>query len=71
MEDGDCVTQVAVIGVLKSTRLALQTAQFVKKIEMLKIGCRSFPRKRKLIFPEVTFREDLVGSLPSSERTGY
>jgi len=36
MEDGDAISQVAVIGNLKSDRFALQTAQFVKKIEILK-----------------------------------
>ena len=66
LEDGDCITQVAVIGVLSSTRLALQTAQFVKKIEMLKSAAvRS--SQTEINFPEVTFREDLVGRLPSSE----
>ena len=35
MEDGDLVSQVAVIGTLNSTRFALQAAQFVKKIEIL------------------------------------
>ena len=66
MEDGDCITQVAVIGVLGSTRLALQTAHFVKKIEMLKSAViRS--SQTEIDFPEVTFREDLTGSLPSSE----
>jgi hypothetical protein len=66
MEDGDCVTQVAVIGVLKSTRLALQTAQFVKKIEMLK-SAAVLSSQTEINFPEITFREDLVGHLPSSE----
>ena len=66
MEDGDCITQVAVIGVLRSTRLALQTAQFVKKIEMLK-SAAVHSSQTEINFPEVTFREDLVGSLPSSE----
>jgi hypothetical protein len=63
MEDGDSVTQVAVIGALNSTRFALQTAQFVKKIEMLKSGTAS-SRQTEIDFSEVTFRDDLVGSLP-------
>ena len=66
MEDGDCITQVAVIGVLNSPRLALQTALFVKKIAMLKSAAFQSPQL-EIDFPEVTFREDLVGSLPSSE----
>lgn len=66
MEDENCLTQVAVIGVLGSTRLAMQTAYFVKKIEMLKSAAVSSPQT-EIDFPEVTFREDLVGSLPSSE----
>ena len=70
MEDGNCITQVAVIGVLNSPRLALQTAHFVKKIEMLKSA--AVPSSQMEInFPEVTFREDLVGSLPSSEEPDF
>jgi hypothetical protein len=66
MEDGGCVTQVAVIGVMRSTRLALQTAEFVKKIELLK-SAAIHSSQTEFDFPEVTFREDLLGSLPSSE----
>ncbi|MGV8056964.1 MAG: hypothetical protein AB2L12_02860 [Smithellaceae bacterium] len=66
MEDGDCITRVAVIGALNSPRLALQTAHFVKKIEMLKSAAVHSPQM-EINFPEVTFREDLVGNLPSSE----
>ncbi len=66
MEDGDCITQVAVIGALNSPRLALQTAHFVKKIEMLK-STALHSAQTEINFPEVTFREDLVGSLPSVE----
>jgi hypothetical protein len=66
MEDGDCITQVAVIGVLNSPRLALQTSHFVKKIEILK-SAAVHSSQTEINFPEVTFREDLVGSLPSSE----
>lgn len=66
MEDGDCITRVAVIGALKSPRLALQTAYFVKKVEMLKSAAVNSPQM-EINFPEITFREDLVGSLPASE----
>jgi hypothetical protein len=66
MEDGNCITQVAVIGALNSPRLALQTAHFVKKIEMLKSAAVNSPQM-EINFPEATFREDLVGSLPASE----
>ena len=66
MEDGDCVTQVAVIGALNSARIALQIAHFVKKIDMLKSAVIHSPQT-EINFPEVTFREDLVGSLPLSE----
>ncbi len=66
MEDGDCITQVAVIGVLNSPRLALQTAHFVKKIALLKSNA-VYSSQMELVFPDVTFREDLVGSLPSAE----
>jgi hypothetical protein len=66
MEDGDSITQVAVIGVLKSPRLALQTTQFVKKIELLKSAAVHSPQT-EINFPEITFRDDLVGSLPSAE----
>jgi hypothetical protein len=65
MEDGDCVTHAAVIGALTSTRFALQAAQFVKKIEILKssaVRCA----QTWLNFPEIAFRENLVGNLPVS-----
>jgi hypothetical protein len=65
MEDGDCLSQVAIIGVLNSPRLALQTAQFVKKIDMLKSAAAP-SRQTEIDFSEITFREDLVGNLPSS-----
>lgn len=66
MEDGNCVTQVAVIGALNSSNLARQTANFVKKIEMLKSTAVDSPQM-EINFSEVNFREDLVGDLPSSE----
>jgi hypothetical protein len=65
MEDGDCVTQAAVIGALTSKRFALQAAQFVKKIEILKSSAIRSAQTR-LNFAEITFREDLVGNLPIS-----
>ncbi|HPK53267.1 MAG TPA: hypothetical protein PK114_02335 [Smithellaceae bacterium] len=66
MEDGDCVSRVAVIGTLQSPRLALQTAHFVRKIETLKSAAALSPQTA-FNFPEITFREDLIGSLPSAE----
>jgi len=69
MEDGDCVSEVAVIGDLKSERFALQAAQFVKKIERLKLSAAKSVQV-KIDFAEVCFREDLVGSetpLPEEE----
>ena len=66
MEDGDTVSQVAVIGALNSPRFALQIGHFVKKIEILKSAAALSPQM-EINFREVTFREDLVGSLPSSE----
>jgi hypothetical protein len=65
MEDGDCVTQAAVIGALTSERFALQAAQFVKKIEILKSSAVRCAQTR-LNFAEIAFREDLVGDLPVS-----
>ena len=64
MEDGDSITQVAVIGALNSSRFALQTALFVKKIEKLKSTAAS-SRQTEMNFAEITFREDLVGAVPS------
>lgn len=65
MEDGDSISQVAVIGDLKSSRFALQAAQFVKKIEILK--STAVPSTQtEMNFSEISFREDLVGSAPSS-----
>jgi len=66
MEDGGCITRVAVIGALNSPRLAWQTVQFVKKIEILKSAAVNSPQM-EINFPEVTFREDLVGIHPASE----
>ena len=65
MEDGDSISQVAVIGDLKSSRFALQAAQFVKKIEILK-STAAPSTQTEMNFSEISFREDLVGSAPSS-----
>ena len=65
MEDGDSLTQMAVIGALNSPRFALQIAQFVKKIELMKSAAIQ-SSQTEFIFPGKSFREDLVGSLPSS-----
>ncbi|MFA5322245.1 MAG: hypothetical protein WC373_06170 [Smithella sp.] len=61
MEDGNSISQVAVIGNLKSDRFALQAAQFVKKIEMLKLAATE-SAQTEMNFAEITFREDLIGS---------
>ena len=67
MEDGDSLSQVAVIGDLKSSRFALQAAQFVKKIEILKSSAAA-SIQTEMDFSEITFREDLIGSsTPSAE----
>ncbi len=66
MEDGNCITRVAVISVLNSPRLAWQTANFVKKIEMLKSAVVN-SSQTEIDFPDVTFHKDLVGSLPVFE----
>ena len=65
MEDGDSLSQVAVIGALNSPRFALQAAQFVKKIEMLK-STAAPSTQTEMNFSEISFREDLVGGAPSS-----
>jgi hypothetical protein len=69
MEDGDSISQVAVIGNLASCRFALQAAQFVKKIEMMKLSAAA-STQTEMDFSEITFREDLIGSttpLPEDE----
>ncbi len=67
MEDGESLSQVAVIGDLKSSRFALQAAQFVKKIEILKSSAAASVQT-EMDFSEITFREDLIGSTtPSAE----
>jgi hypothetical protein len=69
MEDGDSISQVAVIGDLKSSRFALQAAQFVKKIEIMKSSAAA-STQTEMDFSEITFREDLIGSvapLPEDE----
>jgi hypothetical protein len=67
MEDGDSISQVAVIGNLKSSRFALQVAQFVKKIEIMKLSAAA-STQTEMNFSEITFREDLIGSaIPSAE----
>jgi len=69
MEDGDSLSQVAVIGHLQSERFAQQAAQFVKKIEFMKLSAtRSI--QTEMDFAEIRFREDLIGSealLPEEE----
>jgi hypothetical protein len=65
MEDGDSISQVAVIGALNSPRFALQAAQFVKKIEILK-STAAPSTQTEMNFSEISFREDLVGCTPSS-----
>ena len=69
MEDGDSISQVAVIGALNSPRFALQAAQFVKKIEIMKLSAAE-SAQTEMDFSEITFREDLIGSeipLPEDE----
>jgi hypothetical protein len=66
MEDGDCLTQVAVIGAVTSVRFALQSAQFVRKIEILKSSA-IHSSQTQFIFPEICFHENLVGNLPASD----
>ena len=67
MEDGDSISQVAVIGDLASSRFALQAAQFVKKIEIMKLSAAE-STQTEMDFSEITFREDLIGStIPLSE----
>jgi hypothetical protein len=66
MEDGDEVTQVAVVGALTSVRFAQQVAQFVKKIEILKSSAVRSAQTR-FDFPEIIFRENLAGYLPVAD----
>ncbi|MGB5217668.1 MAG: hypothetical protein WBN66_05170 [Smithella sp.] len=69
MEEGDAVSQVAVVGHLQSERFALQAAQFVKKVEMMKSAAAESVQT-EMDFAEIGFREDLVGSeapLPEDE----
>ena len=65
MEDGNSLSQVAVIGALNSPRFALQAAQFVKKIEIMK-STAAPSTQTEMNFSEISFREDLVGCAPSS-----
>jgi hypothetical protein len=64
MEDGRAPALVAVIGALGSPRFALQAALFVRKIGKLK-AMASFSVQTSLRFPEITFREELIGRSPS------
>ena len=69
MEDGDNLSEVAVIGNLKSERFASQTALFVKKVEMMKLSAAE-SAQTEMDFAEISFREDLIGSekpLPEDE----
>ncbi len=63
MDDGDALSQVAVVGALGSGRFALQVAQFVAKIGRLK-STAALSRQTSLNFSEVSFHEELVGSPP-------
>ena len=65
MEDGDSITQVAVIGALNSGRFALHVALFVKKIEKLKLKPAEVNSSQTEInFSEISFREDFLGKAP-------
>ena len=64
MEDGRAPALVAVIGALGSPRFALQAALFVRKIGKLK-AMASISVQTSLRFPEITFREELIGRPPS------
>jgi hypothetical protein len=67
MEDGNSISQVGVIGHLASSRFALQAAQFVKKIEIMKLSAAE-STQTEMDFSEITFREDLIGSeIPSED----
>jgi hypothetical protein len=66
MEDGDTITQVAVIGALNSGRFALQVALFVKKVEKLKLKpAEVSSTQTEINFSEISFREDFLGNAPS------
>lgn len=65
MEDGDTRVLVAVIGALQSPRFALQTALFIRKIGRLKAVVTPSPQT-SLNFPEISFREELMGDPPSA-----
>lgn len=66
MEDGDSITQVAVIGALNSGRFALQVALFVKKVERLKLKPAEVnATQTEINFSEMSFREDFLGNAPS------
>jgi hypothetical protein len=67
MEDGNSITQVAVIGVLNSGRLAQQIAQFVHKIERIKSAAAYSPQT-EINFSEISFHEDLAGNLPETSK---
>ncbi|HOC59983.1 MAG: hypothetical protein KBA28_04925 [Syntrophaceae bacterium] len=60
MEDGGSITKVAVIGELRSSRFALQIAQFVEKIDKLK-SSDSLSSQTSLHFSEISFSEEQVG----------
>ena len=66
MEDGDSITQVAVIGALNSGRFALQVSLFVKKVEKLKLKPAEVNSPQiEIDFSEISFREDYLGKAPS------
>jgi hypothetical protein len=65
MEDGDSLTQVAVIGALNSSRFALQIALFIKKIEKLKSAVVS-SAQTEIDFSEISFQENLMGNAPNA-----
>ena len=67
MEDGDAITQVAVIGALNSGRFALQAALFVKKVEKFKLKPAEVnSTQTEINFAEISFREDFLGDAPSN-----
>lgn len=66
MEDGDAITQVAVIGSLNSGRFAVQVALFVKKVEKMKLKPAEVNATQiEINFAEISFREDFLGNAAS------
>jgi hypothetical protein len=69
MEDGDCESVVAIVGLLDSPRFVRQAVQFIRKVDAMKDSISRRSSQMEMAFDDVRFREELIGNgYDASER---